>query len=95
MQRLLNAMDDECSEVRAEAATLIGKSCDAEDVQHLLVAKLVDDEPQVRKNSALSLMKLTARESIEGLSKAAESEQDEGVKKVIEVAIKILKVDDD
>ena len=95
MQRLMNAMDDECSEVRAEAATLIGKSCDAEDVQHLLVAKLVDDDPQVRKNSALSLMKLTARESIEGLSKAAESEQDEGVMKVIEVAIKILKADDE
>ena len=40
-------------------------------------------------------MKLTARESIEGLSKAAEREQDEGVKKVIEVAIKILKADDE
>ena len=95
MQRLLKAMDDECSEVRAEAVTLMGKSCDAEDVQHLLIEKLSDDDAQVRKNSALSLMKLTAHGAIQGLSKAAEEEQDEGVKKVIEVAIKILKADDD
>ena len=91
MERLLRAVDDENNEVRAEAVTLIGKSCDAEDVQELLIKKLTDGDPQVRKNSALSLMKLSAYQAIEGLISAANTEQDEDVKKVIEVAIKILK----
>ena len=90
MERLLKAVNDESSEVRAEAVTLIGKSCDAEDVQNLLIQKLSDSDTQVRKNAALSLMKLTAYEAIEGLSNAAEIEPDIEVKKVIEVAIKIL-----
>ena len=93
MERLLKAVNDESSEVRAEAVTLIGKSCDAEDVQNLLIQKLSDNDTQVRKNAALSLMKLTAYEAIEGLSNAAEIEPDIEVKKVIEVAIKILEKD--
>ena len=84
-------LDQLCGEVRAEAVTLIGKSCDAEDVQDLLIKKLSDTDPQVRKNTALSLMKLTAFQAIEGLTKAANSEEDSDVKKVINVAIKILR----
>ena len=91
MDRLIKAVDDQSSEVRAEAVTLIGKSCDAEDVQDLLIKKLSDTDPQVRKNTALSLMKLTAFQAIEGLTKAANTEEDSDVKKVINVAIKILR----
>jgi bilin biosynthesis protein len=93
MERLLKAVNDESSEVRAEAVTLIGKSCDAEDVQDLLIKKLKDSDTQVRKNAALSLMKLTAYDSLTGLTDAAQIEPDGDVKKVIEVAIKILKLD--
>ena len=91
MDRLIKAVDDQSSEVRAEAVTLIGKSCDAEDVQDLLIKKLSDTDPQVRKNTALSLMKLTAFQAIEGLTNAANAEEDSDVKKVINVAIKILR----
>ena len=95
MNRLIKAVDDESSEVRAEAVTLIGKSCDAEDVQDLLIKKLSDTDPQVRKNTALSLMKLTAFQAIEGLTNAADTEEDSDVKKVIDVAIKILKASEE
>ena len=91
MARLIKAVDDESNEVRAEAVTLIGKSCDAEDVQDLLIKKLSDEDPQVRKNTALSLMKLTAYQALKRLTDAANTEQDLDVKKVIEGAIKILK----
>ena len=56
-----------------------------------LIKKLSDTDPQVRKNTALSLMKLTAFQSIEGLTNAANTEEDSDVKRVIQVAIKILK----
>ena len=91
--KLIQALEDEDAEVRAEAATLIGKSYDAEDVQDLLVKRLADTNNQVRKNAALSLMKLGAIDSIESLTSAERKESEGDVKKVLEVAIQILKRD--
>ena len=93
--KLIRALEDEDGEVRAEAATLIGKSYDAEDVQDLLVKRLADANNQVRKNAALSLMKLGAIESIDALTNAEDEESEEDVKKVLNVAIQILKRDAD
>ena len=93
--KLIQALEDEDGEVRAEAATLIGKSYDAEDVQDLLVKRLADANNQVRKNAALSLMKLGAIESIDALTNAEDEESEEDVKKVLNVAIQILKRDAD
>ena len=89
--RVFQALEDDSPDVRAEAATLIGKSCDAEDVQDLLIAKLRDNNVQVRKNIAMSLMKLGATDTIEELLTAEQDESDPDVKAVISVAIKILK----
>ena len=74
---------------------MIGKSYDAEDVQDLLVKRLTDTNNQVRKNAALSLMKLGAIESIDALTNAEDQESEEDVKKVLNVAIQILKRDAD
>ena len=93
--KLIQALEDEDGEVRAEAATLVGKSYDAEDVQDLLVKRLADTNNQVRKNAALSLMKLGAIESIDALTNAEDQESEEDVKKVLNVAIQILKRDAD
>ena len=90
MDRLIKAVDDQSSEVRAEAVTLIGKSCDAEDVQELLIKKLTDSDSQVRKNTAMALMKLEAKGTINALTTAAKTESDKDVQAVINVAIKIL-----
>ena len=65
--RVFQALNDISAEVRAEAVTLIGKSCDAEDVEHILVSKLTDQDTQVRKNTAMSLMKLEAFNAIESI----------------------------
>ena len=88
--RVFQALDDVSADVRAEAVTLIGKSCDAEDVETLLLKKLSDEDTQVRKNTALSLMKLDALGAIEQLKMAEQKEDDPDVKAVLKVAINIL-----
>ena len=88
--RVFQALEDVSADVRAEAVTLIGKSCDAEDVETLLLKKLSDEDTQVRKNTALSLMKLDAIGSIHQLKIAEQKEDDPDVKAVIRVAINIL-----
>ena len=88
--RVFQALDDVSAEVRAEAVTLIGKSCDAEDVETLLLNKLNDEDAQVRKNTALSLMKLDAIGAIQQLKIAEQKEDGPDVKAVLKVAINIL-----
>ncbi len=88
--RVFQALDDISADVRAEAVTLIGKSCDAEDVETLLLNKLNDEDAQVRKNTALSLMKLDALGAIQQLKIAEQKEDDPDVEAVLKVAINIL-----
>ena len=88
--RVFQALDDVSADVRAEAVTLIGKSCDAEDVETLLLNKLNDEDAQVRKNTALSLMKLDALGAIQQLKISEQKEDDHDVKAVLKVAINIL-----
>ena len=79
--------------MRAEAVTLIGKSCDAEDVEYMLCKKLIDEDNQVRKNTAMALMKLEAYNSVESIEIAKSAETDESVQAVFNVAINILSRD--
>ena len=91
--RVFKALDDISPDVRAEAVTLIGKSCDAEDVEHMLIRKLVDKDSQVRKNTAMALMKLEAFNAIESIETAKSGEENESVQAVFNVAINILSRD--
>ena len=91
--RVFKALDDISPDVRAEAVTLIGKSCDAEDVEHMLRRKLIDENNQVRKNTAMALMKLEAYSSVESIEKAKSTEADESVQAVFNAAINILSRD--
>ena len=91
--RVFQALDDSSAEVRAEAVTLIGKSCDAEDVENMLSRKLVDQDTQVRKNTAMALMKLEAFNTIESIEAAKSTEKDKSVQAVFNVAINILSRD--
>ena len=82
---LLNALQDQNAEVRAEAATMAGKSLEAEEYQ-CLTELLQDTDSQVRKNAALALMKMDGVQAIESLNNAVEKEEDEQVKAVFKVA---------
>ena len=82
---LLNALKDQSAEVRAEAATMAGKSLEAEEYQ-CLTELLQDTDSQVRKNAALALMKMDGVQAIESLNNAVKKEEDEQVKAVFKVA---------
>ncbi len=88
---VVNALNDESSDVRAEATTLISRLLDKSLAESLLGKQLVDSSPKVRKNAALSLMKLQAFNSIKLLIELSNSEEDLGTKEILKLAIKQLK----
>ena len=91
---LTNALKDSCSEIRAEAATLLGKLEDNDWGEPLLLPALSDPDSWVRKNSALSLMKLQATSSISTLKQCIPHEQDPVVVRVMELAVRQLERSD-
>ena len=88
---LIRALSDDASEVRAEAATIAGKTLEPEEIIDELCRLLKDENSQVRINTALALMKTEALPSITNLQEALSLEQNDQVKPVIEVAINQLK----
>ena len=89
---LVNALNDQNSEVRAEAATMVGKLLEPEDSAAQLIQLLRDKNQQVRKNTALALMKMEATNSIKQLKEALADEQDDQVRAVMIVACRQLEV---
>ena len=87
---LLKALSDEASEVRAEAATMAGKTLEPEDASNQLCVMLQDESDQVRKNTSLALMKMEATNAIEQIKDAINAEKNEQVKSVMTVAVNVL-----
>jgi bilin biosynthesis protein len=87
---LVSALSDSCQEVRAEAATLLGKLNEPEWAYPLLIPKLTDCSDQVRKNAALSLMKLEAADAIPTLHECLAIESDPSVQAIFKLAINQL-----
>ena len=87
------SLGDPDTAVRAEAVTLLGKLHNPEWATPKLTPLLEDDEGQVRKNTALSLMKLQAVEAIPALRRCCEQEAQDDVKAVLALAIKQLDQD--
>ena len=88
---LSTASRDNNSEIRAEAATLLGALEDVDWAIPLLISNLYDSDCWVRKNSALSLMKLNAIEAIATLEEREHQEEDKIVANVLKLAIQKLK----
>ena len=87
---LLDAFQDQDSEVRAEAVTMVGKTLESTEIHDKLIAMLTDQSQQVRKNTALALMKMEAVNSIEEIQHALKVEPNDQVKAVMVVAINQL-----
>ena len=85
-----NALADVDTDVRAEAATLLGKLHNPDWAAPLLEPLLSDLQSQVRKNAALSLMKLQATDSQAALTTCLQKEQQDDVKAVFSLAINQL-----
>jgi bilin biosynthesis protein len=93
-QLLTDALQDPDDEVRAEATTLMGKLNESEWATPLLLPNLRDQAPLVRKNAALSLMKLEDPSVIAQLQECMETESDPSVTVVLRLAVNQLSKDD-
>ncbi len=87
---VLIALNDESKEVRAEATALLGNLQEPNWAYPFLIRKLNDKEPEVRKSSALSLMRLNAFNSINELSCRQSIEEDSTVINILNLAINQL-----
>ena len=97
-QLVIEALADPEELVRAEAATLLGKLHEPIWASPLLQPLLADPSDQVRKNTALSLMKVRAIDAIPALEEAIAMEWKQNVKPVLNVALQQLRqnaLDDD
>jgi bilin biosynthesis protein len=83
-------LKDSDRDVRAEAATLLGKLHNPAWAAPLLEPMLNDPEGQVRKNAALSLMKLQATASRPALDVRLSQEDQTDVQAVLKLAINQL-----
>ena len=89
-QLLKDSLDDSAAEVRAEATTLLGKLQDSAWGEPLLLPKLDDQDPDVRKNAALSLMKLGAINAIPIIQSHLPDEKNETVLAIFKLSINQL-----
>jgi len=91
---VVGALSDIDADVRAEAATLLGKLHDPDWAAPQLEPLLIDAVGQVRKNAALSLMKLRASGSIPALRARLDQENQSDVQAVLSLAINQLSKED-
>ena len=87
---VVSALSDHHMDVRAEATALMGKLHDPVWASPQLQPLLRDKAGQVRKNAALSLMKLEARDALPALNEQLSREEEPDVKAVLNVAISQL-----
>ena len=86
---LVKSLNDDAVDVRSEAAAVLGNLKYQPAIPRLLEL-LTHPEGETRKSSALSLMKIGDRNSLESLQTALAQETDPGIKKAIALAISLL-----
>ena len=69
---------------------MAGKTLEPEDVSKQLCRMLKDQSKQVRKNTALALMKMEATDAINCIKDAIKIENEEQVRSVMNVAVNVL-----
>ena len=88
IQLVQSSINDSAENVQIEAIRLVGKLYKVEAFTPILISKLKNKNPDIRKASIVSLMQLNIRESLSNLKGILENEQDENIKTIIKLAIK-------
>ncbi|PSB08569.1 glycosyl transferase family 2 [Pleurocapsa sp. CCALA 161] len=86
---LVNALKDNVTDVRSEAAAVLG-NLKYQPAIPVLLELLHHPEPQTRKSAALSLMKIGDRHSLAALQTALKQESDSNTQKAIALAVSLL-----
>ncbi len=87
---LQNALEDESDEVQIEAIRLMGVLEEYTWDLELLASKLKSSHPDVRKQAALSLMKINEKDQLKNLKSSLKIEKNNDVKLILKLAIKKL-----
>ncbi len=88
IQLVENAINDNAENVQIEAIKLVGKLYRIESLIPILILKLKNKSPEIRKASVFSLMQLKINEAINPLKDLLNNEQDANIRKIIKLAIK-------
>ena len=83
-----NSIDESNENIQIEAIKLVGKLYKIKSLIPLLIKKLKNKSPDIRKASVLSLMQLNIKESRNHIKELLEIEQDKNVRKIIQLALK-------
>ena len=83
-----NSIDESNENIQIEAIKLVGKLYKIKSLIPLLIKKLKNKSPDIRKASVLSLMQLNIKESRNHKKELLETEQDKNVRKIIQLALK-------
>ena len=89
LELLVKSLNDSESDVRSEAAAVLG-NLKYQPAIPTLIELLDRPQAQTRKSAALSLMKIGDRQAIASLQNALSKEPDLGVQKAITIAISLL-----
>ena len=84
---LVQAVNDRSVKVQSEAIRLIGKLTDKTWSMPILINKLNDNESEIRKKAAISLMQMNDINTIESLRERISQEEDNDVLNVLKLAI--------
>tara|TARA_B100000579_G_scaffold80673_2_gene62819 strand:+ start:1164 stop:1958 length:795 start_codon:yes stop_codon:yes gene_type:complete len=87
IQLVESAINDKSENVQIEAIRLAGKLYQIESLIPILISKLENKNPEIRKASIFSLMQLNIKESLNPLKHLIEYEKDEKIRKIIKLAI--------
>lgn len=87
---VINALNDCSNEVQIEAINLIGILQEYDWDTRLITTKLDSDDIEIRKQAALALMKLNAKDQIESLKERLDIESNLNVISIINLTIKML-----
>ena len=90
IQLVKNAINDKDENIQVEAIKLVGKLYKIGYFIPILISKLKNKSPDIRKASILSLMQLNIKESKYNLKYILSIEKDDDMKKIIRLAIKTL-----
>ena len=90
IQLVTMAVNDRDEDVQIEAIKLIGKLYKIESFIPILISKLSNKKPNIRKASVLSLMQLNVKESKKYIQDLLSIEQNKDVKKIIRLAINVI-----
>tara|TARA_Y100001968_G_scaffold118366_1_gene107819 strand:- start:124 stop:960 length:837 start_codon:yes stop_codon:yes gene_type:complete len=90
IQLVTMAVNDRDENVQIEAIKLIGKLYKIESFIPILISKLSNKKPNIRKASVLSLMQLNVKESKKYIQDLLSIEQNKDVKKIIRLAINVI-----